>query len=71
MARFILDVGNLESLKVKEVCEAVCEALNTKLTSGIISVNCIDITNTNQFHNRETNELSDNQIAQFKLICNK
>jgi len=37
MGRFILDVGNLESLRVKEVCEA----LNTESTSGIMSINWI------------------------------
>lgn len=75
MARFIVDVANLEATKVKEVCEAICNALNTEVTSGLISTNCIDITNANQFHNEfengESNELSKSQIFAFKLICNQ
>lgn len=74
MARFILDVANLNPRKVKEVCEAVCEALNTDLTDGVITVNCIDITNANQFHsefeNGESNELTEDQIFTFKQVCN-
>lgn len=74
MARFIVDIANLEPHKVKEVCIAICDSLNTELTSGVITANCIDITNANQFHNEfengESNELTEDQIFTFKQVCN-
>jgi hypothetical protein len=79
MARFILDIANLEENKVKAICEFVCDALlnaeDSAKNSGIITINCIDKTNDNQFHNEfedgETNELSVTQIENFKKVCNE
>ncbi len=79
MARFILDIashndsGQMTELEAQKICESVCESLYDK-TSGIITIVPIDLSNENQFYsefdNGETNELSKEQIENFKKICN-
>jgi len=62
MARFILDIANLDSEKVDKVMEAICE-----LGSGeILTIHCIDETNENQFHEDSIdNALSEKQITSY------
>jgi hypothetical protein len=63
MARFILDIANLDSEKINMVMETICE-----LSSGeIFTIHCIDETNDNQFYDDSTkNILSKKQIANHK-----
>ena len=63
MARFILDIANLDSEKINEVMETICE-----LGSGeVLTIHCVDETNENQFYDDSTkNTLSEKQIANYK-----
>lgn len=80
MARFILDIashnkyGQMTELEAQEICESVCEFLYDK-TSGIITIVNIDLSNENQFYSEfdkgNTNELSQEQIDNFKKVCNE
>ena len=75
MARFIIDIGNIEDFNMAEVCKDISNALiEYSSYYEINTVNCIDNTNNNQFYtefdNGETNELSEEQINNFKKVCN-
>ena len=60
MARFILDIANLED-EVKR--DEVREALIDHLCGHVATLRCIDTKNTNQFHDDESkNVLSEEQI---------
>lgn len=81
MARFILDVANLLPHQIEQVMD---EIFDTNIISkSTATINCIDKTNENQFHSIftekdnlitgepiGTNELSQEQIENFKKICN-
>ena len=75
MARFIVDVGNLDPKDIKAINELICDSILSKGYSGLITSNCVDDTNENQFYhefdNNETNELSKKQIENFKAVCNQ
>ena len=75
MARFIVDVGYINPKDIKAICEGICERImQSDINYGIVTVNCIDESNDNQFYNEfengETNELSETQINNFKKVCN-
>jgi len=75
MARFIVDVANVDNDAIKDVINLMVTTLdNNKKSSGIITVHCIDETNTNQFYdktNDHSNELTLEQIQRFKEVCNE
>lgn len=76
MARFILDIAGIDPKDIKKICVAVCDRIGDEdINYGIATMNCIDPTDTNQFYNEfengETNELSQQQIDNFKRICNE
>lgn len=74
MARFILDVGNLEPDQIQELYKQVLKV--DMVADTISTIYCIDETNENQFYadgdfeKGHTNELSEKQINHFKTICN-
>ena len=72
MARFIVDVANIDADKVKEINELIVDSLNeNELTNGLITSICIDPSNKNQFHeDKDKNILSEEQINNFTLILN-
>ena len=81
MARFILDVVNLLPHQIEQVMN---EIFDTNIISkSIATIGCINKTNENQFYSVfteedglvtgepiGTNELSQEQIENFKKICN-
>ena len=85
MACFILEIagtgfnGTMDEQQVKKICNAIVDKLdNRNLTSGIISVKCIDNSNQNQFEDeleveneKATNYFSHEQLEQYKKNCNE
>jgi hypothetical protein len=73
MARFILDVANLMPHQIKQLQDEIFD--KTLVRNCIATMNCIDETNDNQFHQDfdegDTNELSAEQIENFKKVCNQ
>lgn len=49
MARFTLDVANLNEEEAQEIMQRVCDELADK----IVTIELKDITNNNQFYNEE------------------
>ena len=71
MARFILDVANCDKNDIEKVFEILDR--DKFLSLKIATIKCIDETNDNQFYTEyenNTNELSEEQINNFKKICN-
>lgn len=74
MARFILDVANL--LDAEKFMNQLFES--DAIRNRIATIHCIDESNNNQFYtmddedieNGYTNELSIEQIENFKKVCN-
>lgn len=63
MARFIVDVANVESEDIKNINIAITNGIEDNTSYGIITANCIDETNDNQFMEFEDdNYLSAEQI---------
>ncbi len=78
MARFIVDIANIAEKDIKNICKTICDRIGEDdINYGIVTVNCIDKTDNNQFYNGgdydygNTNELSQEQIDNFKQVCNK
>jgi hypothetical protein len=76
MARFIVDIDCINPKDIKNICKAICERiLEPDINYGIVTVNCIDTSNDNQFYTEfedgQTNELSKQQIENFNKICNQ
>jgi hypothetical protein len=75
MARFILDVGNLDAEGISEVLDVI--ERDPFLAKGLTSIRCIDETNDNQFYSWDTgttpmmNVLSEGQIEEDKRILSK
>ena len=73
MARFILDVANLMPRQIKQLQDEIFD--KTIVRNCIATMNCIDETNNNQFYQDfdegDTNELSAEQIENFKKVCNQ
>jgi hypothetical protein len=75
MARFILDVGNLDAEGISEVLDVI--ERDPFLAKGLTSIRCIDETNDNQFYSWDTgttpmmNVLSEKQIEEDKKILSK
>ena len=82
MARFILDVGNLDAEGISEVLDMIEK--DPFLAKRVCSIRCIDETNRNQFYswNKPTkqhptgttpmmNVLSEEQINEDKRILSK
>jgi|TARA_R110000803_G_scaffold169383_1_gene232382 hypothetical protein len=68
MARFILDVANLDEEGVKKV---LTNCADESLMGSMVTVTCIDKTNENQFYNDETqNFLSKNQVNTYNSRIN-
>jgi hypothetical protein len=65
MARFIIDIANLSEIEIDNFMEEL-----TDNTNKIITINCIEKTNDNQFHEENhRNRLSEKQIQNYnKLI---
>lgn len=63
MARFILDVANCNDEDIKKVLGLIN---NTFLSSVVSRMVCIDNTNNNQFHDSIDDQLSQEQIDNFK-----
>tara|TARA_B110000196_G_scaffold57320_1_gene47499 strand:+ start:255 stop:503 length:249 start_codon:yes stop_codon:yes gene_type:complete len=63
MARFILDVANLDEEGVKKVLTNCCDE---SLMGNMTTITCIDKTNENQFYNDESqNYLSEEQVHNY------
>jgi hypothetical protein len=63
MARFILDVANLDEEGVKKVLTNCCDE---SLMGNMVTITCIDKTNENQFYNDESqNYLSKEQVHNY------
>jgi hypothetical protein len=76
MARFIVDIACIDPKDIKNICVAICDRiLQPDINYGIVTVNCIDESDENQFYtefdNGKTNELSETQINNFKKVCNE
>jgi hypothetical protein len=75
MARFILDVANLDSKGIAEVLDVI--ERDPFLAKGVTSIRCIDETNNNQFYSWDTgttpmmNALSEEQIEEDKKVLSK
>jgi hypothetical protein len=75
MARFILDMANLDSKGIAEVLDVI--ERDPFLAKGVTSIRCIDETNDNQFYSWDTgttpmmNVLSEKQIEEDKKILSK
>ncbi len=75
MARFILDVANLDSKGIAEVLDVI--ERDPFLAKGVTSIRCIDETNNNQFYSWDTgttpmmNALSEKQIEEDKKVLSK
>jgi len=75
MARFILDVANLDSKGIAEVLDVI--ERDPFLAKGVTSIRCIDETNNNQFYCWDTgttpmmNALSEEQIEEDKKVLSK
>ena len=72
MARFIVDIANIDPKKVKDICVAICDRMGEEdLDYGVVTALCIDDTNTNQFYNSDdieggnSNKLTLPQIIKF------
>ncbi len=68
MARFILDIGNVEESQI----EIVSEKIRNLFSEDIVNIVCVDITNENQFHSNHTekNNLNDIQMRNFNIHNN-
>tara|TARA_B110001454_G_C12701774_1_gene426861 strand:- start:442 stop:663 length:222 start_codon:yes stop_codon:yes gene_type:complete len=63
MARFILDVANLDEEGIKKV---LTNCADESLMGNMVTITCIDETNENQFYNDESqNFLSKEQINKY------
>ena len=63
MARFILDIGNLDRANIQEAMINVIDLLG----EGVATIECIDNTNHGQFHGDERrNYLTTKQIENFE-----
>ena len=63
MARFILDVANLDRDGIKKV---LTKCSNESLMGDMVTITCIDETNENQFYNDGSlNFLSKDQINKY------
>jgi len=76
MARFIVDIANVDVDVIPDVMDMITEvAAYNNNTQGIVTVYCIDETNENQFNvqldNGKTNELTEKQIQRFKEVCDE
>ena len=75
MARFILDIGNLDKKGIAEALEVV--ERDPFLLKHVTSIRCIDETNENQFFTwgkfttPMMNVLSDKQIEKDKMVLSK
>ena len=75
MARFILDVANLDSKGVANVLDVIDR--DSFLLKHVTSIRCIDETNENQFYSWDIgttpmmNVLSEKQIEEDKKILSK
>lgn len=83
MARFILDVASFNEFgimtdeEIMKISKTVVDVLNDKtLTNGIITMNCIDESNENQFNDEleiqlgnGTNFFTNEQLINFKAVC--
>jgi hypothetical protein len=75
MARFILDVANLDAKGIAEVLDVI--ERDPFLAKGVTSIRCIDETNDNQFYCWDTgttpmmNALSEKQIEEDKKVLSK
>lgn len=69
MARFILDVANLDDTGIQVVLDAV----DSVLGHHVLSMFCIDETNDNQFYSNGegTNQLTKEQIDRFNKVCDE
>ena len=66
MARFIIDVANVNDKDIKALCITLSEIVGEKHDYGIASAVCIDPTNDNQFHDDATkNKLSAKQLKNY------
>ena len=68
MARFILDVANLDRDGIKKVLTNCCDE---SLMGGMVTITCVEETNENQFYNDVSlNFLSKDQISKYnKRTC--
>jgi len=65
MARFILDVANLDPRHCREFMQKVVEA-NSK---EVLTISCVDDSNQSQFHTDETkNRLTSDQWKKYNRI---
>ena len=85
MARFILDVASFNEFgimtdeEIMKISKTVVDVLNDKtLTNGIITMNCIDESNENQFNDeldiqlgKKTNFFTNEQLINFKAVCDE
>ena len=66
MARFILDIANLNESEIKEIMNLITK---NYFANKIVSIYCIDRTNENQFYEDTfKNNLSKKQIKNYKLL---
>lgn len=64
--RYILDIADTTGAHAKEFMEEICETM----ADHIITIVCIDETNTNQFHDDPTkNTLTDAQLQRYTDYC--
>lgn len=72
MARFILDVANLTETEIEEVISEVVSSIEM-IGHGVITMNCIDSTNKNQFHTSDdgVNNLTEAQINTHNVLSNQ
>jgi len=63
MARYILDIANIEN---EETSDDVMKKILDVLHDKVARIDCIDITNENQFHDEwQHNILTEKQIKNF------
>lgn len=73
MARFILDVANLDEEGAQRIMERVCD----ELADTVTTIALVDVTNDNQFYNQDdieegnTNILTQSQIDAFNKQANQ
>lgn len=73
MARFVLDVANINKEEAQIIMERVCNELSDEIVTIILA----DVTNENQFYNQDdiedgkTNALTQDQIDAFNNEINK
>ncbi len=64
--RYILDIADPTGAHAKEFMEEICETM----ADHIITIVCIDETNTNQFHDDSAkNTLTDAQLQRYTDYC--